>query len=199
MGSEDKPGFIHVKEVLWCVCIELFFVEINLPAGHCLVPACDLSGSLSVHVNSLFSLHSDVSGSGACHPHFSTLLSKPLVMAYLAPAVAACAHSRPPAQSLSCPIYLTQTRAFQPCPAYLSAGWLSFGLSTNLKPLPPGNQKASRRGSAECFVAVCMSLACVHMGILQDSHMDIKFNFTKTLCSIETNKNKLIYWFMILQ
>lgn len=100
-------------------------------------------------MNSLFRLHSGVSGSGVCLPLFSTLLSKPLVMAYLAPAVAACAHSRPPAQSLSCPIYLTQTRASQPCPAYLSAGWLSVGLNTDLRPLLSGNQNASRRGSVQ--------------------------------------------------
>lgn len=124
------------------------------------MPACDLTGSLSVLVNSLFPLHSCVSGSGACHPLFSTLLSKSLVMAYLAPAVVACAHSRPPAQSLSCPIYLTQTRAFQPCPAYLSAGWLSVGLSTDFRPLLPGNQNASRRDSAR-IPPVCLHVPCL--------------------------------------
>lgn len=78
-------------------------------------------------------------GSGARHPRFATVLSKPLVMATLAPAVVACAHSRPPAQSLSHPIYLTQTGASRPSPAYLSSAWFSLGVSNSPVPLRPGN------------------------------------------------------------
>lgn len=78
-------------------------------------------------------------GAGARHPSFATVLSKPLVMATLAPAVAACARSRPPAQSLSQPIYLTQTGASRPSPAYLGSAWFSLGVSNGPAPLRPGN------------------------------------------------------------
>lgn len=81
-------------------------------------------------------------GSGARHPRFATLLSKPLVMAALAPAVAACAHSGRPAQSLSRPIYLTQTRASRPSPAYLSSAWFSIGSSP--VPLHAGSRDEMR-------------------------------------------------------
>lgn len=63
--------------------------------------------------------------------------SKPLVMAALALAVAACAHIRPLAQSLSRPIYLTQTSAFRPSPAYLSSAWYSLGFSNSFSVTPP--------------------------------------------------------------
>lgn len=145
----------------------------KLPVGYCLVPVCDLPGSLSVLVNSLFPLHSCVSGSGACHPLFSTLLSKPLVMAYLAPAVAACAHSRPPAQSLSCPIYLTQTRASQPVqPISVQAGWALASAPTS------GHSSLAIQMNlggiwCECPLSVCMSLIYVNNRNLQDSQINI--------------------------
>lgn len=66
--------------------------------------------------------------------------SKPLVMAALAPAVAACAHHRLLAQWLSCPIYLTQTSASPPSPAYLSLAWFVLGVRFSLVSLYPGSQ-----------------------------------------------------------
>lgn len=77
--------------------------------------------------------------------------SKPLVMAALAPAVAACAHGRPPAQSLSRPIYLTQTRASRPSPSYLSSAWYILGGSNSLVSLHPGNQNEMRGRWASAF------------------------------------------------
>eukprot|EP00064_Thunnus_orientalis_P007743 superscaffoldBa00000877_g7765 len=65
-------------------------------------------------------------------------------MSALAPAVAACAHSRPPAQSLSRPIYLTQTRASRPSPAYLSSAWFSLGVRNSPVPLHPGSHNETR-------------------------------------------------------
>lgn len=85
--------------------------------------------------------------------------SKPLVMAALAPAVAACAHSRPPAHSLSRPIYLTQTRASQPSPAYLSSAWYSLGVSSGPVSLHPGNHNETRGRRASAFSSE--SSACV--------------------------------------
>lgn len=78
-------------------------------------------------------------GSGARHPHFATVPSQSLVMATLAPAVVACAHHRPLAQSLSHPIYLTQTRVSRPGPAYLSSAWFILGISSSPVPLHSGN------------------------------------------------------------
>lgn len=77
-------------------------------------------------------------GSGARHPHFATVPSQSLVMATLAPAVVACAHRRPLAQSLSHPIYLTQTRVSRPGPAYLSSAWFILGTSSSPVPLHSG-------------------------------------------------------------
>lgn len=59
-------------------------------------------------------------------------------MAALAIAVAACAHYRLPAHSLSRPIYLTQTTASRPGPAYLSSAWFSLGVGHSPVPLHPG-------------------------------------------------------------
>jgi len=70
----------------------------------------------------------------------------------LAPAVAACAHSRPPAQSLSRPIYLTQTGDSRPSPAYLGSAWFSLGFRNSPVPLHPG----SCNGVWVC-VCVCVS------------------------------------------
>lgn len=81
----------------------------------------------------------ELPGSGARHPSFATVPSKPLVMVALASTVAACAHSRTPAQSLSRPIYLTQTRASRPSPAYLSSSWFSLGVRDRPVPLHPGS------------------------------------------------------------
>lgn len=98
-------------------------------------------------------------GSGARHPCFATVPSKPLVMAALAPAVAACAHSRPPAQSLSRPIYLTQTRASRPSPGYLSSAWFSLGVSNSPVPLHPGNRNEMRgRGPSVLGDRSCVCL-----------------------------------------
>ncbi|KAG8013576.1 Ral GTPase-activating protein subunit alpha-2 [Nibea albiflora] len=74
-------------------------------------------------------------------------------MAALAPAVAACAHSRPPAQSLSRPIYLTQTRASRPSPAYLSSAGFSLGVSNSPVPLHPGNRNEMKGEGALCLTS----------------------------------------------
>lgn len=55
----------------------------------------------------------------------------------LAPAVAACAHCRPPARSLSRPIYLTQTGASRPGPAYLRSAGFSLWLQQQTGVIPP--------------------------------------------------------------
>lgn len=69
--------------------------------------------------------------------------SKQLVMAALAPAVAACAHCRPPAQLVSLPIYLTQTRASRPSPISAQPG-TSLGVSNSPVSLHPGNHNEMR-------------------------------------------------------
>lgn len=53
----------------------------------------------------------------------------------------------PPAQSLSHPIYLTQTTDHsQPSPAYLGSAWFSVGIANILVPLQPGNSNETWGG-----------------------------------------------------
>lgn len=123
-GTEQQ--YTHSYEYSNTSCFLLSFV---------LFYPLSISGSLSEMLGhgTLWCLLAQVPS----HPRFATVLSKPLVMATLAPAVVACAHSRPPSQSLSHPIYLTQTRASRPSPAYLSSAWFSLGVRKQPSATPP--------------------------------------------------------------
>lgn len=90
--------------------------------------------------------------------------SEPLVMASLAPAVAACAHRRHPAQWLSHPIYLTQTRSSRPSPVYLSSAWFSLGVSNSPVPLHPGSHHEMRWRGWE-WVSVFRDESCVSLSM----------------------------------
>lgn len=100
----------------------------------------------------------ELPGSGARHPSFATLPSKPLVMVALAPTVAACAHSRTLAQSLSRPIYLTQTSASRPSPAYLSSSCFSLGVSNRPVPLHPGSHNEMKGREPLCWETRVVSM-----------------------------------------
>lgn len=80
--------------------------------------------------------------------------SKPLVMAALALAVAACAHSGPPSQSLSGRICPTQTRGSRPSPAYLGSALFRPGCGASPVPLHPGTCSERREDRRD---RVCLS------------------------------------------
>lgn len=132
-------------------------------------------------------------GSGACHPAFATVPSKPLVMAALAPAVAACAHSRPLAQSLSRPIYLTQTPAPRPSPAYLSSAWFSLGVSNSPVPLHPGSgnegEGALCRATWVVWEWVCMCLTSNLWGVFYQRKMATTDSRENNLAHCQTHSH----------